>query len=68
MISGNGDVIDIGDIKNEIDKWNEHTLKGLMTLRTNLMNEYGVDLDKDFPYLAEQAWKSIKKTNNQQKE
>lgn len=53
-----------GDIKKEMDNWEEHTLKGLMDKKSYLMNEYGVDLDKDFPYLAEQAWKSIKKTNN----
>lgn len=55
-----------GDVKNEIDKWNDRTLPGLMTLRRYLMNEYGVDLDKDFPVLAEQAWKSIIKTGDKQ--
>lgn len=48
-----------GEIKEEVDKWDSHTLMGFMTFRKYLMNEYGVDLDADFPFLAEQARKKI---------
>jgi len=48
-----------GDIKNEIDKWDGHTLMDFMTFRKYLMNEYGVELDVDFPFLAEQARKKV---------
>lgn len=51
-----------GYIKDELDKGKGSeisTLKELMEFEKYLMNEYGVDLDADFPYLAKQAWAKL---------
>lgn len=48
-----------GEIKEEVNKWGGHTLMDMMTFRKYLMNEYGVELDTDFPFLAEQARKKV---------
>lgn len=52
-----------GDIKDEVDKWKDNSLRGFMTFKNYLKTEYGVDLETDFPDLAKQARKKAGLSN-----
>lgn len=54
------DLLDIhGDIKEDVDKWEDYSLKGYTEFKEYMRTEYGRELDVNFPFLAEQARKKV---------